>query len=341
MNKQIPVIIIFAPTACGKTALVTKYFGQGSLWHFKKPASFSLYKISGEVISADSQAVYREFNIGTAKADPVTLKELPHHLIDIADPDCQFGVADFVNRADILAQEIFSRKHIPLLVGGSGFYIRNFLLGLSKAPESNLEIREKIKERIKTEGNKKLYFELKSIDSDYAEKIDIHDQYRICRALEVYYSSGKKLSSYTVSNELRKNYDFCTIILNRPRQELYKRIDSRLEEMFSSGLVDEIKGLLEKGYDASMPAFKAIGYSEFFDPESHDFKLSRNKGLSEADIQKIEEIKNQIKHHSHRYAKRQYTFMKDIPGALVIDADDEENFCKIIFSFLEKHKDDF
>lgn len=316
MQKQIPVITIFAPTACGKTALATRFFGKSSLSRFKG---------MGELISADSQAVYQKMNIGTAKADESTKRELPHHMIDLLTPDIQFGAGEFVTRADSYVQEIWSRGKFPLLVGGTGFYIRNFLLGLSKAPESNLQIRSKIKERMTVEGNKKLYYELKSVDPVYAKRIHINDEYRIIRALEVYYSTGKALSSYGENNQLRSQYDFATIILTRDRKELYERIDQRVEEMFKEGLPEEVQKLVKEGYDFNSPGMKAIGYSEFFDSQS---------GVLRNDL---ENIKNEIKHHSHRYAKRQYTFMRDIPGAVTIHADDEDTFCRVLENFCSKY----
>lgn len=309
-NVSNPVIVIFAPTACGKTALATQVFGKSSL---------SVFKGMGELISADSQAVYKGMNIGTAKPDLQTQKELPHHLIDLVSPEEQFGVGEFVIKADECVRQIHQGGKIPLVVGGTGFYIRNFLLGLTKAPESDETVRRKLKERIALEGNRALYEELKKIDAESASKINLHDEYRICRALEVYYTSGKPLSSYQVPQELRKEFTFCTIILTRERKELYQRIDERIEWMFQNGLVEEVERLKNQGFTKESPGLKAIGYSEFFE-----------EGLS------LEEIKSNIKFHSHRYAKRQYTYMRGIPGAVTIHADDSETFLKTITDFLEQ-----
>lgn len=303
-----PVIVIFAPTACGKTALAREIFGASSLSRFKE---------KGEVISADSQAVYIGMDKGTAKPTVEEVLDIPHHLINMVTPDKQFGVGEFMTEADSCAHEIWSRGKLPIVLGGTGFYIRNFLLGLTKAPESNPEIREAIKLRAQKEGNKQLYYELKQIDPVYAKKININDVYRICRALEVYEVTGKPLSSFSMPDKLRSEYDFLPVILNRSREELYERIDLRVEEMFKDGLPQEIEKLKSQGYGAECPGMKAIGYSEFFLP-----------GLS------IEEIKEKIKHNSHRYAKKQYTFMKDIPGAITIDADDKEQFLCVLNDFV-------
>jgi len=303
-----PVIVIFAPTACGKTALAREIFGMSSLSRFKD---------KGEVISADSQAVYIGMDKGTAKPTAEEVLDIPHHLINMVTPDVQFGVGEFMTYADSCAKEIWNRGKLPVVLGGTGFYIRNFLLGLTKAPESDPEVREAIKLRAQTEGNKQLYHELKMVDPVYAKKININDVYRICRALEVYETTGKPLSSFAMPDKLREGFDFLPVILNRSREELYERIDLRVEEMFRNGLCEEIEELKSKGYGIDTPGMKAIGYSEFF-----------IEGLS------IEEIKAKIKHNSHRYAKKQYTFMKDIPGAVTLEANDKEGFLSVLENFV-------
>lgn len=293
---QMPAIVIFAPTACGKTALVQNIFGQGSL---------SPFKGWGEVISADSQAVYRYMDIGTAKPSEEERSMLPHHLVDMVEPDRQFGAGDFLEEADKACGEIYGRGKIPVIVGGTGFYIRAFLLGLPPTPISDPVKREEIKSRLAQEGNAALYHELKEIDPEYAKKIDLHDGYRICRALEVYYSSGKTLSSYMIPVEKRPEYAFCTIMLQRDRKELYERIDRRVVSMFEKGLREEVEKLKDMGYGKDSPGMKAIGYREFFD------------GQSQSDRDLIQ----RIQHDSHRYAKKQYTYMKGISGTQ-IHADD-------------------
>lgn len=310
-GAKIPMIVIFAPTACGKTALVTDIFGSESKGSLKGVA---------EIISADSQAVYRFLNIGTAKPSEKEQSSLTHHLIDVRTPDVQFGVGDFIDMADEAASEINARGKIPVMVGGSGFYVRSFILGLPETPISKPEIREKIKERLRTEGNGNLYHELKMVDREYARKIDLHDGIRISRALEVYYSTGRPLSSYKMPDTPRAKYEFCTIILERSRDELYRRIDLRVDAMFEMGLEQEIEVLKKMGYGKDSPGMKAIGYSEFF------------KGETES-----EKIKDMIKKDSRRYAKKQYTIMADIPGAIRVPADDKSLVEKIIGEFLSGH----
>ena len=285
--------MIFAPTASGKTALTRELFSpQGS--HFI---------LNAEIISADSQAVYKEMDIGTAKPEPELRAQLPHHLIDILTPDQQFNVSDFVDAADAACADIYKRGKLPVVCGGTGFYIRNFLYGLSKTPVSDPKLREELKNRIQKEGNETLYNELKSIDPQSAAAIHPNDAYRICRALEVYYLSGKTRSSFKNEPELRSNYDFHFIVLQPPREVLYQRIRERVDLMFKAGLENEVKKLISQGYTKDSPGMKAIGYSEWF----------------ESDNQDIEKICENIKHHSCKYAKKQYTYIRDIPGSTIID----------------------
>lgn len=303
----LPVLVIFAPTACGKTALAEELFGQGSLFRFKGRA---------EVISADSQAVYKGLDIGTAKPSAVQRSEIPYHLIDVACPQEQFSLGNFMEAADRLCGEIWSRGKIPVVLGGTGFYIRNFLLGAPCTPESRSEIRSQIRQKLACAGAEALFAELEIVDPAYAEKISVHDEYRICRALEVFYSCGKPLSSFLLPSQLRSGYDFCTLVLSRPAQELCRRIDARVEQMFEQGLVQEVARLRRNGVTADCPAMKAIGYSEFF-----------ISGLS------LSQIKERIKTDSRRYAKKQRAFMRGIPGAVTVSADDKETIRNVVSSF--------
>jgi len=309
-DRKCPVIVVFAPTACGKTALIQNLFGQSSL---------SSFKGRGEVISADSQAVYIGMDIGTAKPTEEENNNVPHHLINLVTPDVQFGVGEFIKNADELCQSIYSRGKVPIIVGGTGFYIRNFILGLPVTPESDPIIREQLKERIKREGKETLYAELEVVDSISAKKININDEYRICRALEVFYSSGKPLSSYKLPDKPRSQYDFCTIILNRQKEDLYNRIDLRVDQMMNNGLYQEFTGLLNQGYTEESPGMKAIGYREFFDSDKS-----------------LDEIAQSIKLNSRHYAKKQYTFMRDIPEGIYLNAEDTESITKVISNFMDK-----
>lgn len=307
-SAKIPVIVFFAPTATGKTALTLELFGSGSLFDFKNKA---------EILSCDSQAVYKYFDIGTAKPTPEERTAVPYHLVDFADPAIQFGLGEFMEEADRLCGEIWSRKNVPVLCGGTGFYARNFILGAPTTPESDEKIRVHIKEKLAELGKESLYAELKIVDPLSARKININDEYRICRALEVFYTSGKPLSSYALPDVPRSQYEFLTIVLNRDKDELYRRIDLRVEKMFEEGLAEEIEKLKSMGYTKDTPAMKAIGYSEFF-----------IDGLS------VDQVKEKIKNDSHHYAKKQYTFMRGIPGAVTVDADDKDRVARLVGDFI-------
>ena len=308
-EKKIPVIVIFAPTATGKTALTLKLFGSGS---------HSLFKDKAEIISADSMAVYKYMNIGTAKPDKTVLSQIPHHLIDFLEPNFQFSVNEFVRRSDLLCTEIYSRGKIPAIVGGTGFYIRNFLLGLPKTPESNAEIRTQLKNELEKSGIDFMYEKLKLVDNESAQKINKNDAYRILRALEVFYLTGKPRSSFSLSEKLRENYDFFTVILERDRSDLYERIDMRIEQMFSQGLEQEVQSLIEKGFTKDDAGMKAIGYREFFE-----------------NLDSPAEIKQKIKHDSHKYAKKQYVFMKGICNAKIYNIPKEVDYTEEIISDLK------
>lgn len=307
-SAKIPVIVFFAPTATGKTALTLELFGSGSLFDFKNKA---------EILSCDSQAVYKYFDIGTAKPTPEERAAVPYHLVDFADPAIQFGLGEFMEEADRLCGEIWFRKNVPVLCGGTGFYARNFILGAPTTPESDEKIRVHIKEKLAELGKESLYAELKIVDPLSARKININDEYRICRALEVFYTSGKPLSSYALPDVPRSQYEFLTIILNRDKDDLYRRIDLRVEKMFEEGLAEEIEKLKSMGYTKDTPAMKAIGYSEFF-----------IDGLS------VDQVKEKIKNDSHHYAKKQYTFMRGIPGAVTVDADDKDRVARLVGDFI-------
>jgi tRNA dimethylallyltransferase len=283
-KSKIPVIVIFAPTASGKTALTSELFSPGG----------SHFILNAEIISADSQSVYKYMDIGTAKAEKSLQEVLPHHLIDLVSPDQQFTVADFVSRADAACKEIWQKNKIPVVCGGTGFYIRNFLDGLPSTPESSLQVRSQLQQRLANEGKEVLYNELKLIDPESASKIHINDEYRICRALEVFYTTGKTRSSFLLQNKLREEYDFLFIILEPERELLFERIRKRVDLMFEAGLEEEVKNLIKMGYTKESPGMKAIGYAEFF--KCND----------------IEEIKKMIKHNSCKYAKKQFTYVRDI-----------------------------
>ncbi len=295
---NIPVLVIFAPTATGKTELVYRLFGRDTA---------SPYADQAEIISADSMQVYRGMNIGTAKPDDAFLEELPHRMIDLCTPDMQFGSGGFNALADQYCREIIAAGKLPVICGGTAFYIKNFVYGLPDTPEADEATRLLVQQRLETEGAEKLWNELNELDPESASKIHVHDMYRIRRALEVCLATGKKRSDFGQQNEPRKGYRFIVLNLERPRAELFQRIDQRVVQMMDEGLADEFESLVKAGYRSEHPGMQAIGYREFF--------MVPDRSDRDAVIRMIQ-------HDTHRYAKRQQTFIKTMPIAQTVAADD-------------------
>lgn len=314
--SKIPVLVIFAPTATGKTELLFKLFGKRQN-HEKGETKFSLPQIpNAKIISADSMQVYREMDICTAKPTAEERDRLEHFLLDIKNPDEQFSVAEFVERADAICEQLFSQGILPVVCGGTGFYIRSFLLGLPNTPEGNEKIRERLHSQAKELGSEKMWQRLFSLDPQSAQKINPNDTYRILRALEIYEITGKPRAEFLGEQVPREKYDFTTLILERERKDLYNRIDLRVEKMFADGLESEVKSLAQK-YPPDAPGMKAIGCHEFFDclPENS-----------------LDEIKTRIKRNSKKYAKKQFFFMRGIHGAETFHIPQDENSAEKIYA---------
>jgi tRNA dimethylallyltransferase len=242
-----PLIIIVGPTAVGKTEFAIQLAE-------RLPSG-------GEIVSADSRLFYRGMDIGTAKPTPEEQARVPHHLIDIADPDEILGLAVFQQKAREAIADIHTRNKIPFLVGGTGQYIRAVTEGWSPpGVEPDERLRGEL-ERLKEEkGIHWLYEKLKLMDVAAAEKIDPRNYRRTIRALEVILTTGRKFSQQRRQSE--SPYHLIAIGLTRPRPELYARVDQRIDAMFANGFLDEVKSLLMKGYSPSLPTMSAIGYRE-------------------------------------------------------------------------------
>ena len=230
------VVLLFGPTAVGKTACLTELFSGNA-----------------EIISADSMQVYRGMDIGTAKPDSRFLSQIPHHLIDIRTPNEPFNAGDFVKEAERLLPEILSR----------GF-------GLPQTPPTDRKTAAEIESEVLNGGRERLFEELRLKDPVSAARIPIGDTYRLVRALEVLRTGGRPLSSYRTGQVPRSDYRFKIIELTRPRAELYERINRRVEQMFNDGLPEEWKRLCVNGCTADSPGMRAIGYAEFFLSENPD-----------------------------------------------------------------------
>ncbi len=287
-------VVLFGPTAVGKTGLTENLFSSGY-----------------EIINADSIQVYRGLDILSAKPDDRLMGKIRHHLVNIKDPWEEYTSGDFCNDANRLIKEINDRGNIPLITGGTAYFFKMLLYKRSPTPKADDEVRNFVKELLEKNGRENLYSLLESVDSISASKIYKEDTYRITRALEVYYQTGRPLSSFTLSNTLRDDVDFVIIGLERKRDELNTRIMDRVEAMFSLGAIDEIRKLVSSGASPLWPAMSAIGYREWFDAmETGELSL---RGVKE----KI--VKNSIK-----YAKRQETFFKSFCGVNWFNPEDEE-----------------
>jgi tRNA dimethylallyltransferase len=307
----IPVLVFFGPTASGKTEILGDLFGGGD----------SL--CAAEVVSADSMQVYRGMDIGTAKPSPSFRALLPHHLIDIRNPDEQFNAGEFVRLAGEAVRDIAGRGKLPVVSGGTGFYLLNFVLGLPEAPPSDPGIRETLRGELRERGAAALAEELAACDPLSAGRIHINDEYRLLRALEVFRLSGRPLSSFSrqgvnpgeeTPEGSRNSFRFLLIRLERDREEVYRRIDARCARMFREGLPGEVRRLWEAGYGPADPGMRAIGYREFFVPTGDaSFRLCEDPAGVEVLVAR----------NSRRYAKRQLTYFASIPGLIRLEAADD------------------
>lgn len=244
-GKKPTLILIVGPTAVGKTELAIQL----------------AERLDGEIVSADSRLFYRGMDIGTAKPTREEQGGVPHHLIDIADPDEILSLAVFQQKAHDAILDIYTRNKIPFLVGGTGQYIRAVTEGWSP-PEVKPDerLREELEKKKEERGEYWLYEKLKKLDPLAAEKIDPRNYRRTVRALEVIMTTGKRFSEQRGQSE--SPYHLITIGLTRPRAELYERVDQRIDIMFANGFLEEVRGLLAKGYSPSLPTMSAIGYRE-------------------------------------------------------------------------------
>ncbi|HUI71971.1 MAG TPA: tRNA (adenosine(37)-N6)-dimethylallyltransferase MiaA [Spirochaetia bacterium] len=284
MTDRVPsIVILFGPTAVGKSEILTQLFDQRF-----------------EVINADSMQVYRHMDIGTAKPGIAARERPPLHLIDVAEPSYQWNAGEFVKSAETLVEQIRARDKVPVVCGGTAFYITSFLYGLPESPKGDAEARARLKEIARVEGRDALARLLRERDPVAASRIPEGDTYRITRALEVLESTGESLYSFQWPRALRAGFRFLLLGLQRDREDLYRRIEQRVDRMFSQGLVDEVKNLLSLGYGPDDPGMRGIGYREILQMRTGCQSLTGAREL--------------IKRNSRRYAKRQLTFFRSVEG---------------------------
>lgn len=286
-----PLIVIGGPTACGKTGFSIKL----------------AKKIGGEIISADSMQVYRYMDIGTAKVTQEEADGVPHYLIDEFDPDAEYNVMLFQEKAKAYMEQIWAKGKIPILVGGTGFYINALLYDTDfTETENNTAFREECYRLAKEQGAEVLYERLRQIDPEYAAGIHANNVKRVTRALEYHHLTGEKFSAHNAAQKEKDTpYQAAVILLTMERERLYARIEARIDQMLEQGLLEEVKGLLDRGYAPDLVSMQGIGYKEFVPYFNGTCTL--------------EEAVTQLKTNTRHFAKRQLTWFRRQIDGLWID----------------------
>lgn len=313
MNDKKPLLVLTGPTAVGKTDL-----------------SISLAKaIGGEIISADSMQVYKHMDIGTAKIMPEEMQGVPHYLVDQMMPDDEFNVVIFQKMAREAIEQIYANHHIPIIVGGTGFYIQSILydIDFTENQDDNEEYRNYLYNLAREKGEQYLHDMLFKVDPESAKAIHANNVKRVARALEYYHQTGECISKH--NEEQQKNespYNFLYFVLNNDRSVLYDRIDRRVDLMFEQGLEAEVKRLKDMGYQKDMVSMQGIGYKEMFPYLEGEYDLERAKYL--------------IKLDTRHFAKRQITWFKRERTVSWMNYPDYDNSKdKILEEMLKKAKE--
>lgn len=309
-----PLIVLTGPTAAGKTEL-----------------SIALAKkLNGAIISADSMQVYKYMNIGSAKIRPEEMQGVRHYLVDVLDPREEFHVARFQQMAKEAMEEIYRNGQLPIVVGGTGFYIQALLKDIDFDESSGeLPCRKELEETARREGGAVLYERLKQVDPESAEAIHPNNVKRVIRALEFYQETGQPISLHNrEQKEKQPPYTYAYFVLNDDRARLYERIDRRVDRMVEQGLVEEVRWLKEHGYDRSLVSMQGLGYKELFP------YLDGTCSLEET----VEIIKRDTRH----FAKRQITWFKREPDVIWLNQQefgyDKEKILKRMLELWEERK---
>ncbi|MGH4123908.1 MAG: tRNA (adenosine(37)-N6)-dimethylallyltransferase MiaA [Clostridium sp.] len=302
------LFILAGPTAIGKTEISIKL----------------AQRLNGEVISADSMQIYKYMDVGSAKISKAEMRGVSHHLIDIIEPSEGFSVAEFKEKAESAIEEITCKNKLPMIVGGTGFYINSLIYNYSFADTNkDEEYRDYLTVLADTKGNEYVHSLLKDIDEESYNKLYPNDLKRVIRALEVYKVSGKPMSEFKEEqNLLDIPYNVHYFVLNMDRQKLYSRINSRVDIMMKKNLINEVIKLKEMGYNADMQSMKGIGYKEILYYLNHEISLN--------------EAIEMIKQGSRNYAKRQLTWFRKDPRINWINKDDFNNDDEIVEYIVSK-----
>lgn len=305
ISKLQPLLVLVGPTAIGKTDL-----------------SFSIAEaFDCEIISMDSMQIYKYMDIGTAKPTPAERQRVPHHLIDFVDPASHYDVSCYVRDAGRAIDQVAARGRLPLLVGGTGLYLKGLLEGLFTLPPIPRGIREEIRELLRRKGHDFLHGELSKVDPESAARIHPHDSQRLTRAMEIFAATGKGWSAHLRRQQEEKakrsgKYMAVKIGLSRPREELYERINQRVGLMVEAGLQAEVEGLLARGYSRNLQAMQSIGYRHMIMYIDHLWSREETITLMARD--------------TRRYAKRQFTWFNREPGINWHHPDEKERIINTI-----------
>lgn len=286
-----PLVILTGPTAVGKTDL-----------------SLALAKrIGGEIVSADSMQVYKGMDIGTAKIKKSEMEGIPHHLIDILSPKEDFNIVKFKKLANEAMDEIYRKGHIPIITGGTGFYIQSVLYDIDfKENDENREIRRALEKEAEDMGPRALHSKLSQVDLEASQQIHENNVKKVIRALEFYQLTGEKISDHNKQEREKESpYNFAYFVLSRPREILYKRIDQRVDQMMEEGLIEEVERLYKEGLDKSFVSMQGLGYKEI---------LSYLFGECT-----LEEAVYILKRDTRHFAKRQLTWFRREREVILID----------------------
>jgi tRNA dimethylallyltransferase len=305
-GEKIQLVVILGPTATGKSELAVRL----------------AERFDGEIVNADSMQVYRGMEIGTAKPSMELRARVPHHLLDICDPDLNFSASDFRREAELAIADIAGRGKRIFVVGGTGLYIRALLQGLADSPSGAGSVRGELEEQARRDGNEALLRELAQADPETAARLHPNDRVRIVRALEVFRLTGRPISEQRSAHGFAgEHYRALKIGLAVERRELYERIERRVETMIAGGLVAEVAALLGRGFSPEAKALRSIGYRQIC------AYLAGEYGLAEA--------VPLIKRDTRRYAKRQLTwFGQDKEIIWVEYSDNFATICNHVIEFL-------
>lgn len=303
-NDKPKVVVVTGPTASGKSALAVElaiYFG-------------------GEIVNADSMQVYRGMDVGTAKPTIEERRAVPHHLLDVVNPDEDFDAAKYRSLAVPQLQDLASRGKAGFVVGGTGLYIKTLLGGLLECAPADPELREELSRTWEERGSLFLYEKLKRLDPESAHKIHPNDRYRIIRALEIIHLTRQRLSSLVQGHGFRDNpFEALKICMELNREELYERINQRSLRMVEGGLVTETEGLLKKGYTPDLKPMKSLGYR-------HVVKYLKGACA-------LDEATHELQRDTRRYAKRQLTWFGADPEMVWMKPGDMHGMIKVIKAF--------